>query len=50
MNLLDIIEKAVGSEYFDGEECSLLNSADQKTDINLSQVPQPNANKIVFIQ
>lgn len=49
MNLLSAIEDAVGNEYFDDTEYSLLNIAEQNTDINLRQVQQPNSNKIVFI-
>jgi hypothetical protein len=54
MNLLDTIERAVGSEYFDDSKCSELGLALQKADANLllslNQSHQPNSNKIVNIK
>lgn len=54
MNLLEVIEKTVGVEYFDNAEYSDSCFAMQKASINLEltlkQSQQPNANKIVMIK
>ena len=54
MNLLDVIEKAVGSEYFDNAECSdsclALQKASMNLEFSLNQSQQPNANKVVTIK
>lgn len=54
MNLLDVIEKTVGIEYFDNAEYSESYLAMQKASMNLeltlNQLQQPNANKIVMIK
>jgi hypothetical protein len=54
MSLLNAVEKAVGSEYFnDGEQaelCLAMQKEDTKTLLSLDQSHQPNANKIVNIK
>ncbi|EHL31329.1 hypothetical protein [Legionella drancourtii] len=54
MNLLDVIEKAVGSEYFDNAECSesclAMQEASMNIELSLNQSQQPNANKVVTIK
>jgi len=53
MNLLDVIEKAVGSEYFnnvDSESYLAMQKIDINLEASLNQAQQPHANKIVLIK
>ncbi|HAT7052199.1 hypothetical protein SDC14_14485 [Legionella pneumophila serogroup 1] len=53
MNLLDVIEKAVGSEYFENGDSELyiaLQKADANIGYSSNQLQQPHANKIVLIK
>lgn len=54
MNLLDVIEKTVGIEYFDNAEnsetCLEMQKANMNLELSLNQPQQPNANKIVMIK
>lgn len=54
MNLLNVIEKTVGIEYFDNAEnsetCLEVQKANMNLELSLNQPQQPNANKIVMIK
>lgn len=53
MNLLDVVENAVGSEYFtnvDSESYLSMQKANINLEASLNQAQQPHANKIVLIK
>ncbi|HEM1534289.1 TPA: hypothetical protein ACT9LO_002543 [Legionella pneumophila] len=50
MNSLDFVEIAVGTEYFDDQDCAELLKAYQISQVDTYSLAQPDANKIVTIR